>query len=65
VANHLFSETDKYALIEAVDKDWNGALPYTILVEPGGNVIWRHQGEVDFLALKRVIVEHPMIGRYY
>lgn len=65
VTNYLFAETDKYALIEAVDKNWNGALPYTILVEPGGKVVWSHQGEVDFLALKRAIVEHPMLGRYF
>ncbi len=64
-ANYLFSEKDKYALIEAVDKNWNGALPYTVLVEPGGKVVWSHQGDVDFLALRRAIVEHPMIGRYY
>ncbi len=65
VTNYLFSEADKYALIEAVDKNWNGALPYTVLVEPGGKVVWSHQGEVDFLALKRAIVEHPMMGRYF
>ena len=51
--------------IEAVDPDWNGALPYTILVEPGGKKVWSHQGEVDFLELKRAIVDHPMIGRYF
>jgi len=65
VANYLFSETDKYALIEAVDKNWNGALPYTVLVEPGGKIVWSYQGDVEFLALKRAIVEHPMMGRYY
>lgn len=65
VSNYLFSENDKYALIEAVDKNWNGALPYTVLVEPGGRIVWSHQGDVDFLALKRAIVEHPMMGRYY
>lgn len=64
-ANYLFSEDDKYALIEAVDPQWNGALPYSILVEPGGKVVWKHQGEVDFYELKRVIVEHEMMGRYY
>ena len=65
VKNYLFDQTDKYALIEAVDPDWNGALPYTMLIEPGGNVVWKHQGEVDFLALRRAIVDHEMIGRYY
>lgn len=65
VTNYLFSKEDKYALIEAIDPEWNGALPYTILVEPGGKVVWKHQGEADFYELKRVIVEHEMIGRYY
>lgn len=65
VPNYLFTNEDKYALIEAIDKDWNGALPYTMLIEPGGKIVWKHQGEVDFLELKRAIVEHPKMGRYY
>jgi peroxiredoxin len=65
VANYLFSQEDKYALIEAVDKDWNGALPYSMLVEPGGAVVWKQQGTVDFYALKKAIVEHRMMGRYF
>lgn len=63
--NYIFSSSDKYELIEAVDAKWNGALPYTILVEPNGKVVWKHQGEVDFYELKKVIVEHEMIGRYF
>lgn len=65
VANFQFSADDKYALINAISKDWNGALPYTALIEPGGKIVWQHQGEVDFTTLKRMIVEHPMMGRYY
>lgn len=65
VTNYLFSNPDKYALIEAIDPDWNGALPYTMLIEPNGKVVWKHQGEVDFYELKKVIVEHEMIGRYF
>ena len=65
VKNYIFSKDDIYALIEAVDPQWNGALPYTLLVDPDGKKVWTHQGQVDFLALKRAIVEHPMIGRYY
>ncbi|MCB0610671.1 MAG: redoxin domain-containing protein [Lewinella sp.] len=65
VPNYLYSEEDKYALIDAVDKNWDGALPYTALIEPGGKIVWSHQGSVDFMELKRAIVEHPMMGRYY
>ena len=65
IQNYIFDSDDKYALIEAIDPAWNGALPYSILVEPGGMVVYSIQGSVDLLALKRMIVEHPMIGRYY
>jgi len=64
-SNYIFAEDDKYALIEAIDKNWNGALPYTLLVEPGGKVVWSQQGEVNFAELKRVIVDHPKIGRFF
>lgn len=63
--NYIAATSDKYELIEAVDPEWNGALPYTVLLEPGGKVVWRQQGEADFLELKKTIVEHPMIGRVY
>ena len=65
VKNYLFAKDDKYALIEAIDPEWNGALPYTLLVDDKGNKVFSHQGQVDFLELKRAIVEHPKIGRYY
>jgi len=65
VKNYIFDKDDKYALIEAVDPDWEGALPYTMLIEPGGKLIYAQQGLIDPLELKKTIVEHPMIGRYY
>ena len=63
--NYVFDSEDKYALIEAIDPEWEGALPYTILVEPGGKVVWKCMGAVDFSELKKVIVDHEMIGRYF
>ena len=65
VKNYISPTDDKYALIETIDTEWNGALPYTALIEPGGKVVWRHQGEVDFQELKKTIVDHSMIGRVY
>jgi peroxiredoxin len=63
--NYLFSIDDKYKLIEAVDPKWQGALPYTILVEPGGKIVYGKQGPVDIAGMKKIIVDHPMIGRFY
>ena len=63
--NYLFSVDDKYKLIDIVDPKWEGALPYTILVEPGGKIVYAKQGPIDPAMMKKKIVENPMIGRYY
>lgn len=65
VRNYIFTGKDKYALMEAIDPEWEGALPYTLLVEPGGKVVHRVPGPIDPLELRRTIVEHPMMGRVY
>ena len=54
--NLIFGSTDKYALIEALDPDWSGALPHTLLIGPDGKVLYRETGSIDFLALRRAIV---------
>jgi len=63
--NYLYNEDDKYKLIEAVDSAWGGALPYTILVEPGGNIVYAKQGPIDAMEMKARIVDNKMIGRFY
>jgi len=61
--NLIFGTGDPYAMIELVDPEWQGALPYTMLVAPGGKVIYRSQGAFDPLRLKKAIV--GWLGRYY
>jgi len=63
--NYLVSFDNKYTLIEAIDPKWQGALPYTILVEPGGKIVYGKQGIIDVAEMKKTIVENPMIGRFY
>ncbi len=63
--NYLFSVDDKYKLIDIVDPKWQGALPYTILVEPGGKIVYAKQGVIDPAVMKKRIVDNPLIGRYY
>jgi thiol-disulfide isomerase/thioredoxin len=59
--NYIFNGTDKYALIEAVDENWQGALPYTLLINSDGKVIFAQQDAIDPLEVKRKIVE--VLGR--
>ena len=61
--NYLYSSDDKYALIEAVDKNWPGALPYTLLVAPGGKIVYSHEGVIDVLEVRREIMKQ--IGRFF
>lgn len=63
--NYLFSIDDKYKLIEAIDPKWQGALPYTVLVEPGGKIVYAEQGIIDPAKMKKLIVENRLIGRFY
>ena len=61
--NYAFDKGDPYALIEAVDPKWQGALPHTVLVAPGGEVLYRSEGAFDVLKLRKAIV--GWLGRYY
>jgi hypothetical protein len=61
--NYIYNAENIYDLIEAVDRNWQGALPYTILVAPGGKIIYSRQGTIDPLKMKKAIVE--VLGRYY
>ncbi len=63
--NYIFNIDDKYKLIEAIDPKWQGALPYTLVVEPGGRIVYAKEGPIDPAAMKRLIVNDPTIGRYY
>lgn len=63
--NNIMDTNDKYEVIKVVGSDWDGSLPITLLIEPGGKVAYRVPGTIDALALRKAIVDHPMIGRYY
>jgi thiol-disulfide isomerase/thioredoxin len=61
--NYLFNSEDEYQLMAAVDKELLGGIPYTILIQPGGKVIYRRVGIIEPLELKKTIVGY--VGRHY
>ena len=63
--NYIFNIDNKYAFIEAIDPKWQGALPYTMIIEPGGRIIYAEQNIIDPPKIKKLIVDDPVIGRYY
>lgn len=54
---------DKYKFIDALDKKWEGSLPYTLFIAPGGKILYSKQGTIDPLTLRRLIADS--IGRIY
>ena len=62
--NYLFGSKDKYALMEAFDKEWTGALPFTLLISPNGDVLYRQEGAIDPLEMKRLIVKSLKEDRF-
>ncbi len=62
-ANYLVNSEDKYKIIETIDKDWPGSLPYTLIIKPGGEILFKKLGEIELLETRKVIVEY--LGRYF
>jgi len=61
--NYLYSGDDIYQLIDVVDENWKGSLPYTLLIAPGGEKVFANEGMVEPFELRKEIIKH--LGRYY
>lgn len=61
--NYIFDQDDPYALADALGVEWPGALPFTLVVKPGGEIAYSKMGPIDPLELRRAIVEQ--LSRYY
>ena len=54
--NLQFATEDTYGLQAAFDPHWEAGVPYTMVIAPGGKVLYQKQGEVDILEVRRVIL---------
>ena len=54
--NLLFGTTDNYGLMAAFDPDWNAGLPYTMLIRTDGTIAFKHQGPIEPIELRRLIL---------
>ena len=61
--SYLFSGSDVSTLMTALDPEWPGGFPHTLLVGPGGEVVWRHNGPVDGGELRDKVLEK--LGAFY
>ncbi len=54
--NLIFASDDTYAMQAAFDPKWESGVPYTVLLSPEGKVLFQQTGDLDVLALRRVIL---------
>jgi peroxiredoxin len=54
--NLQFGSEETYAMQAAFDPKWESGVPFTMLIAPDGKVLYRKEGEVDILELRRVIL---------
>jgi hypothetical protein len=61
--NYIWSEGTPYEAIDYIEPDWQGSLPFTMLIKPGGEVLFKYEGAVNILELRKSIINDP--GRYF
>ena len=61
--NYLFASDDRDAVFESLDPKSEGGVPYTVLIAPGGEVVYRNHGPIEPAKLKRLIADR--LGRTY
>lgn len=54
--NYLFGSNEQYPLMHAFDPDWDASVPYTVLLDGSGRVLWKAQGDLSILTLRRHIL---------
>jgi hypothetical protein len=61
--NYISSVTKRDRLADILDKEWLGPIPHTILIAPGGKIIYRQTNSIEPIEVRKAIVE--FIGRTY
>lgn len=62
--NLLWNTNDAAEAVSAFGTNWSGGVPYTVLLGMNGEVLYRSQGAMDPLAVKRAILKNLPDDRY-
>ena len=54
--NKQFATADRAGLQAAFGEKWNPAAPLTMVIAPGGEVLYRKEGKIDILEVRRAIL---------
>jgi hypothetical protein len=61
--NYLFAGADTETLLKVLDPSAPGPVPHTVVIAPGGKILYRQTGQLDVMALQNKVVEE--LGPYY
>ena len=62
--NLLFSGSDTADAVAAFDTAWGGGVPYTVLIGVAGDVLFKTQGAMNVLEVRRAILRNLPDDRY-
>jgi hypothetical protein len=63
--NKQFATDDRAGLQSAWGETWNLGAPLTMVIAPGGNVLYKKEGKIDILAVRRIVLSNmPDTGGY-
>jgi thiol-disulfide isomerase/thioredoxin len=54
--NLLYGSDDVYAMQDAFDPNLGAAVPVTVLIGPGGEILYHEQGAIDLMSIRRAIL---------
>ena len=54
--NYISGTMDPYELMKAFDPGWNGGVPYSMIIAPGGKILYKETGPLDILKTRRLIL---------
>lgn len=55
-SNYILGSADIYSQLTAFDPNWDAAVPYTLLIRPNGEIVYKSSGSIDELRVKRTII---------
>jgi peroxiredoxin len=61
--NYIYTGASGDALAQALDPKWPGGYPYTLVIAPGGEILYRFPGALDVPDLQSKLIDR--LGVYY
>lgn len=55
--NYRYAGANQDDLVAALDPEWPGPIPHTVLIAPGGEIVWRQNGPIELKTALPTIID--------